>query len=111
MSIIFYSEKCTACGQCVEGCPFGVWALAEQRHGKLAPVAMELLGEARRLAEVLQVPVAAVLLGDKVEHLPPTLLAAGADKVYLVDDPCLADFVEEPYTDALTQLARRFQPE
>ncbi|OGP72549.1 MAG: electron transfer flavoprotein subunit alpha, partial [Deltaproteobacteria bacterium RBG_13_58_19] len=153
------SEKCTACGQCVEVCPFGVlalegetlvigegcnlcgacvevcefealalpegeapaprpgvppdgvWVLAEQRHGKLAPVALELLGEARRLAEVLQVQVAAVLLGDKVEHLSPTLLSAGADKVYLVDDPCLADFVEEPYTDALTQLARRFQPE
>ncbi|MEW6387842.1 MAG: FAD-binding protein, partial [Thermodesulfobacteriota bacterium] len=159
MSLIFYSEKCTACGQCVEVCPFGilslegetlvigegcnlcgacvevcefqalalpemegpsprpgvppdgVWVLAEQRHGKLAPVALQLLGEARRLAEVLQVPVAAVLLGDRVEHLSPTLLAAGADKVYLVDDPGLADFVEEPYTAALTHLARRFQPE
>jgi electron transfer flavoprotein alpha subunit len=46
-------------------------------------VALELLGEARRLAGELHVGVAAVLLGDKVDHLAPTLLAAGADKVYL----------------------------
>ena len=27
MSLIFYSEKCIACGQCVEVCPFGVLRL------------------------------------------------------------------------------------
>ena len=27
MSLIFYSDKCIACGQCVEVCPFGVLKL------------------------------------------------------------------------------------
>ena len=27
MSLILYSEKCIACGQCVEACPFGVLRL------------------------------------------------------------------------------------
>ncbi len=161
MSIIFDSEKCTACGQCVESClfgalrlegeelvigegcnlcgacveacefgalalpptageglaprpgipPDGVWVLAEQRHGELAQVALELLGEARRLAETLQVQVAAVLLGDRVAHLAPTLLSRGADKVYLVEHPLLAEFLEEPYAAALTELARQYRPE
>ncbi len=159
MSLIFYSEKCTLCGQCVDACPFGVlrlegdaliidegctlcgacvevcefqalalpemegpaprpgippdgvWVFAEQRHGQLAPVVLELLGEARRLAETLQVKVAAVLLGDKVEHLAPTLLAGGADKVYLAESPTLADFCEGPYTAALTEIAQAYQPE
>ncbi|MEJ2093344.1 MAG: FAD-binding protein [Syntrophobacterales bacterium] len=160
MSLIFYTDKCTACGECVDVCPFGVlslegdtlvigegctlcgacvevcpegalelpemegpaprpevppdgiWVFAEQRRGKLAPVALELLGEARRLAERLGgVSVAAVLLGDGVEPLAPTLLAGGADKVYLAEAQELADFVEGPYTLALTDLARRFQPE
>lgn len=159
MSLIFYSEKCIACGQCVEVCPFGVlrlegetlvigegcnlcgacvevcevealalpevagpaprpgvppdgvWVFAEQRHGVLAPVTAELLGEARRLAYALQAQVAAVLLGDQVAGLAPALLAAGAHKVYLVEHPRLQDFLEEPYAATLTELARKFQPE
>lgn len=159
MSLILYSEKCTACGVCVEACPFGVlrlegetlvigqgcnlcgacvevcevealavpqaeepaprpgvppdgvWVFAEQRRGSLVPVTLELLGEARRLAETLQVPVAAVLLGDEVGHLPPALLAAGAHKVYLAEHRALKDFLEETYAGVLTELARQFQPE
>ncbi len=159
MSVILYIDKCTACGECLDVCPFGilslegetlvigegcnlcgacveicpegalelpemegpaprpgvppdgVWVFAEQRHGQLAPVALELLGESRRLAGELGVGVAAMLLGDKVEHLAPTLLGGGADKVYLTEDPSLADFVEGTYTVALTEIARRFQPE
>lgn len=159
MSLIFFQEKCTLCGQCVEACPFGVlrleggslvigegctlcgacveacefealalpeaegpsprpgvppdgvWVFAEQRRGQLTPVTLELLGEARRLAATLKVGVAAVLLGHRVEHLCPALLAAGADKVYLVEDPALADFCEGPYAAALTEIARRFRPE
>lgn len=129
---LLIGEGCTLCGACVEICleaalalpemegpaprpgvpPDGVWVFAEQRRGKLAPVVLELLGEARRLAEQLGgVSVAAVLLGEQVEHLAPTLLAGGADKVYLTEAPELADFVEGPYTLALTDLARRHQPE
>jgi electron transfer flavoprotein alpha subunit len=159
MSLIFYSDKCIACGQCVEVCPFGVlrlegdtlvigegcnlcgacvevcevealalpeieapaprpgvppdgvWVLAEQRRGELARVTAELLGEARRLAETLGVQVAAVLLGDRVEPLTEALFSAGAHKVYLAEHPLLADFLEETYAAALTELAQKFQPE
>jgi electron transfer flavoprotein alpha subunit len=159
MSLIYYPDRCTACGQCVEVCPFGVlrlegeeliigegcnlcgacievcevealalpetegpaprpevppdgvWVFAEQRLGTLAPVTLELLGEARRLAGTLGVKVAAVLLGDRVESLSQTLLTAGADKVYLAEHPRLQDFLEETYAAALTELARTYQPE
>ena len=84
--------------------PDGVWIFAEQRGGVLAPVTAELLGEGRRLAAELQVPVAAVLFGADVAKLSPALLAAGAHKVYLAEHPRLQDFLEETYAAALTAL-------
>jgi electron transfer flavoprotein alpha subunit len=124
-------EGCTLCGACVEVCEFGalslpesdaagqtvprpahgIWIFAEQRRGRLAPVTLELLGEGRRLAQVLQLPVAAVLFGHQVQDLAADLITGGADKVYLVDHPALAEFVEEPYAAALSALARLFPPE
>ena len=126
-------EGCTLCGACVDACGFGalslppdagegpssrlgippdgIWVFAEQRHGELAPVALELLGEARRLAETLQVKVSAVLFGEKVESLASSLLNRGGDKVYLLEHPVLGEFLEEPYAAALTTLARQYQPE
>ncbi len=128
---ISVSDACTLCGACVEICEFGalslpedaasgrevprpddgIWIFAEQHRGRLAPVALELLGEGRRLAEMLHLPVAAVLFGHEVRHLADELLAGGADKVYLVDHPALKDFVEEIYAAALTALARLYPPE
>jgi len=130
-SVLIIDEGCTLCGACVEVCgegalalpemaapsprpglpPDGVWVFAEQRHGELAPVALELLGEARRLAATLKVQVAAVLLGGQVEPLAPVLLSRGADKVYLIEHPLLAEFLEEPFAAALTALAQQYQPE
>jgi electron transfer flavoprotein alpha subunit len=124
-------EGCTLCGACVEICepgalslpeddaptqPLprptdGIWIFAEQRRGRLAPVALELLGEGRRLAERLRLPVAAVLFGYQVGDLAAELIAGGADKVYLVDHPALAEFLEEPYAAALVALARLYPPE
>jgi electron transfer flavoprotein alpha subunit len=128
---LIIEEGCTLCGACVEVCeaqalalpetegpaarpdvpPDGIWVFAEQRHGKLAPVTLELLGEARRLAQVLEAPVAAALLGDQVANLAPELLAGGAHKVYVAEHASLADFTEDAYAAALTGLARRFRPE
>jgi caffeyl-CoA reductase-Etf complex subunit CarE len=125
------NEGCTLCGACVEVCEYaalslpeenapipeaarpvdGIWIFAEQRHCRLTPVAYELLGEGRRLAEILHLPVAAVLFGYQVRELAGDLIAGGADRVYLVDHPALADFVEEIYTIALAGLARLYSPE
>jgi electron transfer flavoprotein alpha subunit len=124
-------EGCTLCGACVEVCEYGalslpevdapvqpaprpadgIWVFAEQRRGRLAPVVLELLGESRRLAEILQLPVTAVLFGHQVRDLAAALIRGGADKVYLVDHPALAEFVEEPYASALSALARLYSPE
>ncbi|TET14161.1 MAG: electron transfer flavoprotein subunit alpha [Dehalococcoidia bacterium] len=121
------SEGCNLCGACVEACAEdaiiieaaeqevsegfqGVWVFAEQRDGKLKSVAYELLTEGRKLADKLGTELCAVCLGHNVEGAEG-LVAYGADRVYLADDPALADHQEDYYTGVLVDLIRKHKPE
>jgi electron transfer flavoprotein alpha subunit len=120
-------EGCNLCGACVDACAedaiiieeieqevsegfSGVWVFAEQRDGRLKSVAYELLSEGRKLADKLGTEVCAVCLGHNVEGAEQ-LVAYGADRVYLADDPALADHQEDYYTAALVDLVRKHKPE
>ncbi len=74
-----------------------MWIFVEQRNGKPAGVAYELLGEGEKLASDLGEELCAVLLGYDVEHVAEEMMKYGASKVYLVDDPALDNFQDEPY--------------
>ena len=87
-----------------------IWVFCEQRDGELQSVALELLGVARELAEKTGEKVAALLLGHNVKSKAQELIAYGADQVYVVDDERLATFVTEPYAQAVTQIAKAYEP-
>jgi electron transfer flavoprotein alpha subunit len=91
-----------------------VWVFIEYEHGAIHPVALELLGEARKLADKLGSEVAGVLLGgDKSELLEAAsaAFAHGADLVYLCADPILQHYRNEPYTRAMTDIVNTYKPE
>lgn len=87
-----------------------IWVFCEQRDGELQSVALELLGVARELAEKTGEKVGAILLGHKIKNKAADLIAHGADEVHVVDDERLGMFVTEPYTQAITQIAREYTP-
>jgi electron transfer flavoprotein alpha subunit len=126
---VFDLNKCTLCGACVAACKFDaiwmqekcgsvtdmigykdVWVFAEQHDGKLHSVAYELLGEGRKLADKLGMDVCAVLLGNNVSDRTADLIAHGADKVYVVDQPELAHYQDEIYGAVLAALVRKHKP-
>ena len=123
-------DNCTLCGACVEACKFdaivlrkhravgeeklehkGVWVFAEQKKGIIQSVVYELLGEGKKVADKLNTELAVVLLGNNIEEKASQLICRGADKVYLVDSPELADYQDDPYTNVLTALAEEYKPE
>ncbi|MBZ8135274.1 electron transfer flavoprotein subunit alpha/FixB family protein [Afifella sp. IM 167] len=91
-----------------------VWVFIEYEHGAIHPVSLELLGEGRKLADKLGVELAGLLVGGDREEL---LAAAGecwehgADLTYLIADPILEHYRNQPYTKALTDLVNTFKPE
>lgn len=127
------NEYCEACMACLSTCPEGaiseikdtseeatdrsalevykgVLVFAEQRGGKVASVAFELLGAGRRLADRLGVELSAVLLGADDDQANE-LIKWGADKVYHCDDPSLTSFNDEPYAQFLSSLVEEHKPE
>ena len=88
-----------------------VFVIAEQRDGKIMKVSYELIGKARELANDLGQDVIAVLMGSGIEAVAGDLAKAGADKVIVVDDPMLAEYVTEPYAIAATAVIKANDPE
>lgn len=122
-------ERCTSCGACLQVCKEkalqtdvkpreipdfsdrkGVWVFAEQREGHLNKVSLELLGKAQELGAALSQSVSALLLGDRVADLAPTLAEYGAETIYLVEHKALKDFRTTAYTKAMEDLVKKYKP-
>ncbi|CAG0950941.1 Caffeyl-CoA reductase-Etf complex subunit CarE [Methylophilaceae bacterium] len=92
----------------------GIWVFIEHERGAIHPVSLELLGEGRKLADHLDVELAGVVIGPPGETTRSFCQEAffyGADLCYLIEDPLLADYRNEPYTKGLTDLVNKYQPE
>jgi electron transfer flavoprotein alpha subunit len=128
-----FNDSCTQCGACATSCKFGaillevafsrdvdttqyrgVWVVAESApggRGEFRRGTYELLGKGRELADKRGTGLSAVLFGDQVEGLAQRLIAFGADKVYLAQDPVLAHYRTGPYTDVLAGMINQHKPE
>ena len=125
---------CKACFACIKACPFkaisevkqqiygtaniesfkDIWVFAEQTGGKIAEVAFELLAKGLELKAQRGdgARLCAVLLGSALApELERSLIEAGADVVYKVDDTSLAEYEANVYVDAVAQLVEKLRPE
>ncbi|MDX2103766.1 MAG: electron transfer flavoprotein subunit alpha/FixB family protein [Alphaproteobacteria bacterium] len=92
----------------------GVWVYIELERGQVHSVSWELLGEGRKLADQLKVPLAAVVLGPpdgSARAAVADSFCYGADRAYLMESALLADYRNEPYTRAMTDLVNTHKPE
>ncbi len=74
--------------------------------GALAPVAGELIAAAKSLGG----PVTCALLGAGVEGLAGDCAALGADKVIVVDDPVLKDYLGDAYVPVAERICKETDP-
>jgi electron transfer flavoprotein alpha subunit len=123
-------DGCTMCGACIDHCPVqaivredetvgpetdkawyqNVWVFMETSENKVKNVSLELLGQGRLLADALGQKLAGVLIGHNVAELAKEAFAVGADQVYLVEAPELADYNTDGYTAAMTDLVANHKP-
>ncbi|MDE3096175.1 MAG: electron transfer flavoprotein subunit alpha/FixB family protein [Chloroflexota bacterium] len=83
----------------------GVLVLAELADGAPAPITAELVGAAQRLNAG---PVSAMLIGSGVEGAAARI--TGVETVYVVDNPALAEYTNDAYTQAAVAAAQQAEP-
>lgn len=126
----YITEACTACGACIEVCPAeaiareaeqkevamdktqykDIWVYIEVAEGNPRNVGLELLGEGRKLADAMGQKLAGVLIGQDIAGLAKEAFAAGADRVYLVEDAELAHYNTDGFTATMVDLIQTFKP-
>ena len=142
------NASCKNCKQCVKRGPTGVITYVEEEEiitinkeewvgltvfvelefGKVHPVVFELLGKARELAEKINHPLYAIMIGSKeqVEANAHEILCYGVDKLFVYQDEiyenfntdrayrCMKDFVKKIKPSVIlyggTSLGRSFAP-
>ncbi|MDY0242727.1 MAG: electron transfer flavoprotein subunit alpha/FixB family protein [Rhodospirillaceae bacterium] len=92
----------------------GVWVSIELERGHVHPVSWELIGKGRQLADTLGVPLSGILLAPPDAPIQETVADAhayGADTVYVMADPILAEYRTQPYAKGMVDLIKKYQPE
>jgi len=89
----------------------GVWVYLEHEQGRFAGVSLELLHEARRLADELGAGLTGVLAGYALGDLPAEAVAAGADAVLVADHPLLQMYSTDPFTKVVHAMVLDGRPD
>jgi electron transfer flavoprotein alpha subunit len=82
----------------------GIWVYSD-----LPPLALELLGKGRMLADELGSKLAVILTGPNQEG--ELYVQHGADQVISIEDPLLNVFQVDTYTEALSELISQHKPD
>ena len=88
----------------------GVFVITEQRDNAFRKVSFEAASEGRRIADGLGADMTAVVVGSGIEGLAAELEKYGPDKILVADDPALADYTTDAYTNVIDGLIRSVDP-
>ncbi|MFX1410358.1 MAG: FAD-binding protein [Promethearchaeota archaeon] len=124
--------NCNLCAACIEICPIeaitlergeypakkadisqykGVWVIAEHYKNRIHPVAFQLLGKGRELADLLEVNLTLVILGANFDEKLEEFSQYGMDNIIYIKSPILKDYYSDLYVKAITELVLNNKPE
>jgi electron transfer flavoprotein alpha subunit len=70
-------------------------------------LAFELVSKGKEFSSALNMKLSAALLGEKIDAKADEYFAYGTERVYIAENPALADFNAESFAEALYQIAQQ----
>jgi len=123
--------SCTLCGLCVESCEYeaielpvrdisktgkddshrGVCVFVQAVDENVHHVSLELVGEGKKLADILGTELCCMVLGDTVKGFTDQLSCYDIDRIYAVEHPGLKQYRTLPFVKTAASLIREYKPE
>jgi electron transfer flavoprotein alpha/beta subunit len=92
------------------GAPYDCWTVCELVDGRHRRVSLELIARGRDLAGKLGGRAVALLIGHELDGAIQEAARHGAEVVYTVEDPALADYHPELWTEVLRRVLAEHLP-
>jgi electron transfer flavoprotein alpha subunit len=92
------------------GAHYDCWSVCELVDGRHRRVSLELIGRSRNLAGKLGGRAVALLIGHDLDGAVHEAARHGAEVVYTVDDPALADYHPELWAEVLRRVLAEHLP-
>ncbi|MGB2981418.1 MAG: electron transfer flavoprotein subunit alpha/FixB family protein, partial [Candidatus Zixiibacteriota bacterium] len=90
---------------------FQIWVFGDQRNFSQDRLTLQVLGQARRLADMRKGLAVVVLLGHEVDNIAKEYITNGAHRVLQVDHPRLASYQVDLFTSTICDLIREHSPD
>ncbi|GBC62300.1 electron transfer flavoprotein subunit alpha/Fix B family protein [Desulfonema ishimotonii] len=88
-----------------------IWVFGDYRNYFQNRVTLQLLARAREMAPRIGAEVCAVIFGHDLDEYVGEYIAHGAEKVYALDHPDMAEYRVGPYVTLMTAAVRKYEPE
>ena len=87
-----------------------VWVVVEHQAGIIKEVTLEMLWEAMRLANNLEMKLCAVIIGNDIAELVNEIKGKGVQIIYSAQENTLTDFDSNPIASVLVELIDHYHP-
>ncbi len=87
-----------------------IWVYIDHFDGELNKTSLEILGAARRVADLMDTNLGAVIIGENDEHLIDMAFKYGADEAYYCEAKNAKKYDNDIYTKALEMMINKYKP-
>ncbi|WP_379969277.1 electron transfer flavoprotein subunit alpha/FixB family protein [Ectobacillus sp. sgz5001026] len=87
-----------------------IWVFIETSEGEAKNVGLELLNQGKKLAQINNEKVIAVVIGKDIDSVVKSATAYGADEIIVVEGEEYKDFSTDGFANVMSRLVEKYKP-